>query len=58
MIDNRVTIISNYATESLQETLDVYAKNNYKLVSTTLAKNRYNRDVMYLFFTKETKNEN
>ena len=55
MIDNKVIVVSNYATEALQETLDTYAKNNFKLVNTILAKNKYNVDVMYLFFTKENK---
>lgn len=54
MIDNQVVVVSNYATEALQETLDVCAKNDYKLVNAILAKNKYHVDVMYLFFTKET----
>ena len=54
MIDNRVAVVSNYATEALQKTLDVYAKNDYKLVNAILAENKYNIDVMYLFFTKES----
>lgn len=58
MIDNQVAVISNYATEALQETLHMYSENDYKLVNTILAKNKYNVDVMYLFFTKENKNKN
>ena len=53
MIDNRVAIVSNYATEALQKTLDAYAENNYRLVNAILAKNKYNIDVMYLFFTNK-----
>ena len=53
MIDNQVAIVSNYATGALQKTLDVYAENDYKLVNTILAENKYGVDVMYLFFTKE-----
>ena len=53
MIDNQVAVVSNYATEALQETLYTYSENDYKLVNTILAKNKYGVDVMYLFFTKE-----
>ena len=49
-----MAVVSNYATEALQKTLDVYAKNDYKLVNAILAENKYNIDVMYLFFTKES----
>lgn len=52
MIDNQVVTVSNYATEALQRTLDTYGKNGYRLVSTILAKNNHDVDVMYLFFTK------
>lgn len=52
MIDNQVVTVSNYATEALQRTLDTYAENGYRLVSTILAKNSHGVDVMYLFFTK------
>lgn len=38
MIDNQVVVVSNYATEALQKTLDVFAENDYKLVNTILAK--------------------
>ncbi len=51
--DNIVEIISNYATNALQETLTQYGEKGYQLVSTIMAKNRYNIDVMYCFFTKE-----
>ena len=55
MIDNRVEIISNYATEELEETLYRYSINNYKLVNTIMAENKFGIEVMYLFFTKESK---
>jgi len=54
MIENRVAIVSNYATDALQTTLDEFAEEGYKLVSTEMAKNKYDVAVMYLFFTKET----
>ena len=50
---NVVEVVSNYGTDALQETLTEYGNYGYKLVSATLAKNKYNVDVMYLFFTKE-----
>ena len=33
MIDNQVVVVSNYATDALQKTLDVFAENDYKLVN-------------------------
>ena len=50
---NIVETVSNYATNSLQDTLIDYGNNGYKLVNSILAKNKYGVDVMYLFFTKE-----
>jgi len=38
MIENRVAIVSNYATDALQTTLDEFAEEGYKLVSTEMAK--------------------
>lgn len=52
MISNVVKVISNYATDALQDTLDKYAKAGYILVSAVMAKNKYQIDVMYLFFSK------
>lgn len=46
-------IKTNYATSELQKILDCHAKAGYKLVSTEMAKNRYDVEVMYLFFTGE-----
>lgn len=53
IIKNQVYVCSNYATNELQEILDRHAKAGYKLVSTEMAKNRYNVEVMYLFFAGE-----
>lgn len=47
--------VSNYATDTLQETLSRYGELGFKLVNTMMAKNKYGVDVMYLFFTKEVK---
>ena len=53
MIRNKVVKVVNYATDKLQETLDWWGKAGYTLVSAVLAKNEYNLDVMYLFFTQD-----
>lgn len=53
IIKNQVYVCSNYATSELQKILDCHAKAGYKLVSTEMAKNRYDVDVMYLFFAGE-----
>ena len=45
--------VSNYATDSLNRTLIEYGNLGFKLVNVVMAKNRYNIEVMYLFFTKE-----
>ena len=52
-ISNEVVILSNYATQYLNKTLSTYGDAGYKLVSTLLAPNEFNVQVMYLFFTKE-----
>lgn len=51
--DNRVVIISNYATEALDKVPRYWGERGYRLVSTEMAKNLYDVTVMYLFFTKE-----
>ena len=53
---NIVIQISNYATFDLQKKLTEYGEWGFKLVNVTMAKNKYNVDVMYLFFTRELKN--
>lgn len=50
---NIVVTVSGYATDSLQKTLKEAGEGGFKLVNAILAKNKYNIDVMYLFFTKE-----
>lgn len=52
---NIVTQVSNYATDRLDKTLADYGNCGFKLVNVVMAKNKYNIDVMYLFFTKEVK---
>ena len=52
---NIVVRVSNYATDSLDKTLIDYGNDGFKLVNVVMAKNKYNIDVMYLFFTKEVK---
>lgn len=51
--DNRVVIVSNYATEALNNELDYWGDRGFRLVSTEMAENIYGVTVMYLFFTKE-----
>ena len=53
IIKTQVYVCSNYVTSELQKILDCYAKAGYKLVSTEMAKNRCDVDVMYLFFVGE-----
>jgi len=53
MIRNKVVKVANYATDKLQETLEWYGKAGYRLVSAVVAKNEYNLDAMYLFFTQD-----
>lgn len=50
---NIVVQVSNYATDSLSETLKRYGQLGFKIVNVIMAKNKYDVDVMYLFFTKE-----
>lgn len=52
MSENTYAVVSNYATEALQETLDKYAKLGYKVTSTTLLPNEFGVNVLYIFFTK------
>lgn len=52
-INYEVATLSNYATEDLDNILSDYADAGYKLVSTTLAPNEFNVEIMYLFFAKE-----
>lgn len=51
--DNRIVIVSNYATEALDNELSYWGDRGYRLVSTEMAENTYGATVMYLFFTKE-----
>jgi hypothetical protein len=50
---NRVVIVSNYATEELDNVLSKWGQYGYRLVSTEIVKKTYGSTVMYLFFTKE-----
>ena len=50
---NEVSVVSNYATNALDEELQWYGERGYKLVSTEIAKNKHGVEVMYLFFIKE-----
>ena len=52
-ISNEVVTLSNYVTEDLDKVLSMYGDKGYKLVSTLLAPNKFNVEVMYLFFAKE-----
>ena len=52
-ISYEVVTLSNYATEDLDKVLSMYGDKGYKLVSTLLAPNKFNVEVMYLFFAKE-----
>ena len=49
---NVVIPVSNYATNTLQETLTRWGEKGYKFVNSTMAKNQYNCEIMYLFFVK------
>lgn len=51
--NNVVTVVPNYATSGLQETLTKYGDFGFKLVNVIMAQNKHNAEVMYLFFTKE-----
>ena len=50
---NTVAYVSNYCTHALEETLINYGNAGYKLVSTLMADNKSDLQIMYLFFTKE-----
>ena len=56
-VSNKVATVSNYAPDNLDKVLDTYGENGYVLVSTELALNKYNQQVMYLLFTKEEYDE-
>lgn len=56
-IENQVFRCSNYATSALEEALEAFSKEGYKLVSTQMAKNLYGTEVMYLFFTRKVKDK-
>lgn len=49
---NTVAVVSNYATNALNEMLNRYGQLGYQLVNVVMAQNQYNCEVMYLFFTK------
>lgn len=57
MIINKYVVISNYATDSLKETLNKANHDGYFLVSVVMAKNKYGSECMYLFFEKEIQEE-
>ena len=50
---NTVAVVSNYATESLNDMLNRYGQLGYQLVNAVMAKNKHSCEVMYLFFTKK-----
>lgn len=50
---NMCVQVSNYATGTLNETLNRYGQKGFKFVNAVLAKNQYGCEVMYLFFTKQ-----
>ena len=54
MVENVCVTVSNYATESLQDTLNFYGKEGFSLVSTQMALDKYCSQVMYLFFVRHT----
>ena len=56
-IENKVFLCSNYATSALEEALDAFSNEGYKLVSTQMAKNLYGVEVMYLLCTRKVKNK-
>lgn len=41
--------VSNYATKTLNETLNYYGAKGFEFVNSILAKNQYGMEVMYLF---------
>lgn len=56
--ENKVFRCSNYATSALEEALDAFSNEGYKLISIQMAKNLYGTEVMYLFFTRKVKSKN
>lgn len=52
MVENVCFIVSNYATEALQNTLNFYGEEGFTLVSVQMAADKYGSQVMYLFFTR------
>ena len=50
--ENIVAVVSNYATDQLAKVLEHHGQNGFELVNVVMAKNQYNCNVMYLFFTK------
>ena len=55
MVENVCVAVSNYATEALQNTLNFYGEKGFSLVSTQIASNKYGSQVMYLFFVRQTR---
>ena len=53
IFSNIVETVSNYATPELENVLECYGDEGYKLVSVQMAKNKYGAEVMYLFFTRQ-----
>ena len=53
MVENVCVTVSNYATEALKDTLNLYGKEGFSLVSTQMALNKYGSQVMYLFFVRD-----
>ena len=54
MVENVCVTVSNYATEALQDTLNFYGEKGFSLVSTQMALDKYESQVMYLFFVRHT----
>lgn len=54
-IKNKVVRISNYCTSTLQKILSEHAEEGYRVISSTVAPNEYGVLEMFLFFTKEEK---
>ena len=55
MVENVCVTVSNYATEALEDTLNLYGEKGFSLVSTQIASNKYGSQVMYLFFVRHTR---
>ena len=56
--ENIVATVSNYATDRLPKVLENYGQNGFQLVSSVIAKNKYDCDVMYFFFYKRNRPPN